>query len=311
MRVGVAGLGVAGTLHLEGYLADPRAVVVAVADADSGRLAGAPVGARRYPSAEAMLATEELDAVSICTPPNSHSAAVRLAVQRRIAVLCEKPLARSAAEARPMVEQAAAGGVLLACALAHRYFPPTARLREVVAEGRLGRITGFHNRFAVDYTGGRLAWKWNPAVSGGGVLLDAATHSVDLFRFLVGEVAGVQGMAQHINPLFAPVEDGAALLLSSADGAFGQVAVDWTTPLKRYSLELYGTRGEAAVSFDPARLTLGLPEGTETVDFPGETSTGRFRHLIRHFVSAVAGECPLGVTGADGLRALDVVEAIR
>jgi predicted dehydrogenase len=308
LRVGIAGLGVAGSLHLDGYLADARAAVAAVADPSPARRATAPAGVRAYASATEMLEAETLDVVSICTPPDSHAALVMRAVEQGAAVLCEKPLARSAAEARPLVEAAAARGVLFGCALAHRFFPPTARLRELVAEGRLGRITGFCNRFAVAYTPGRFDWKWDPSLSGGGVLPDAATHAVDLFRFLVGEVAGVQGMVQHIDPGFAPVEDGAAMLLRSAEGAFGLVAVDWTTPIKRYSLEVYGTRGEAAVGFEPAALTLRLPGGTQTLDFPGETSTGRFRHLIRHFLGAAAGEHPLAVAGADGLRALEVVE---
>ncbi len=311
IRVGVAGLGVAGSLHLDGYLADPRAAVVAVADANPARRAAVPTGVRTYASAEEMLEAEALDAVSICTPPDSHPGAIRLAIGHGTAILCEKPLARSASEAWPLVEEAAARDVLLGCALAHRFFPPTARLAELVQAGRLGRITGFVNRFAVDYTAGRIPWKWNPEVSGGGVLTDTATHSADLFRFLVGEVAGVQGMIQHTDSRFAPVEDGAAMLLRTAAGAFGLVVADWTTPVKRYSLEVYGTLGEAAVSFEPARLTVHLADCVETTEFPGETSTGRFRHLVRHFLDAVAGTATLSVTGADGLRALEVVEAAR
>ncbi len=228
LRVGVVGLGTAGRLHLEGYRADPRAEVVGVADVNPHALrAAAAAGLPTFATAHELLTRVSVDALSICTLPDTHVAMGLEAFERGAAVLCEKPLARSAAEARALVEAAESHGLPLACAFAHRFFPPTAQLAAAVASGRLGRVTGVINRFAVDYTDLRGPWKWDPGIAGGGALLDAATHAVDLVRFLAGEVAAVCGaVVQHVDSRFAPVEDGATLLLSTAAGAFGVVAAD-------------------------------------------------------------------------------------
>ena len=137
-----------------------------------------------------MLATVELDAVVVCTPPDSHPTIVLEAIAAGKAVLCEKPLAITVGAARAMVAAAASVGVLFAMATKFRFVDDVIEARGLVESGVVGEIIQLENTFASRV---EMSTRWNadPTVSGGGVLIDNGTHSVDIARAFLGPIREV------------------------------------------------------------------------------------------------------------------------
>src|SRR5439155_11177889 len=142
--------------------------------------------------------------------------------------------------------------------------------------------------------------------SGGGVLMDTSIHSIDLFRFLAGEIVRVRSLRKTFIPSVEGVEDTAALLLESESGAIGVIEASWDTPYSANIVEIYGERGAAVVDYDAAPIRYRL-EGESDWQRPELDRMDRFERELRHFVAAVRGLEALSVTGEDGLRAIEVV----
>jgi len=307
-RIGIIGTGGISYSHMRPYAADERVELVGMVDVDQARAqrAADEFGARAYGDAAAMLEAERPDAVSVCTPPVAHKAAAIECLKRGVHVFCEKPLAYNAREAREMVEAATDRGVLLMTAFCHRFHEPVVKAKELIARGRLGRILMYRNRF-----GGRInmegRWFGEKAIAGGGALLDTSIHSVDLFRFLVGEVAEVSAIADTLVQRI-DVEDSAAMVLRSADGAIGAIDAGWSTPYGVNVIEIYGEKGAAIVDYDRNQLRYRTDnmKGWRTVKPKGPD---RFTLEIRHFVDCVRGASQPQVTGEDGLKAQRIIEA--
>jgi predicted dehydrogenase len=307
-RIGVIGTGGISYSHMRPYATDECVELVGMVDVDQTRAqrAADEFGARAYGDPDAMIEAERPDAVSVCTPPVAHRAAAIACLTRGVHVLCEKPLAYNVQEARDMVDAAAQHRVLLMTAFCHRFHEPVMKAKELIARGRLGRILMYRNRF-----GGRISmegrWFGEKATAGGGALLDTSIHSADLFRFLVGEVAAVSAIADTLVQRI-DVEDSAAMVLRSADGAIGVIDAGWSTPYGVNVIEIYGETGAAIVDYDRNQLryrTDGM-KGWRTVKPKGPD---RFTLEIRHFVDCVRGIARLLVTGEDGLQAQRIIEA--
>ncbi len=314
LRVALIGAGGIGRVHLGAWASVPEVEMVAVVDTDEQRAqeAAQQAAAEAFTDHEQMLAAIEPAAVDVCTPPARHREPTEAALQAGAHVICEKPLAAAPADARAMVGTAADAGKLLMTALCHRFHPPIVRVHELVEAGQFGRVCMFRNRFAGPFAGVEDVWFSQPEVSGGGCLMDTSVHSVDLFRFLVGEVARAEGVGLTISGKLRPgVEDTAAMLLVSESGAIGTIEASWTLPAGVNVVELYGTKGVAFVHYwdgQQSRFRLEGMEGFQPLPEEGD----RFVGELTHFVAAIRGACPLAVTGHDGLRAVEVVyEAYR
>jgi UDP-N-acetylglucosamine 3-dehydrogenase len=309
LRIGLVGAGGIGKAHLNAWKSVADAKVVAIADVDAARAeaAAAEIGARACAGHEEMLAAGGLDAVDVCTPPVFHAEPVKAALAAGLNVLCEKPLAEGPVAAREMVAAARESGRLLMTAFCHRFHPPVVALRRLIDEGKMGEIRMMRNRFAGPFAGIEDVWFSNPGISGGGCLMDTSVHSVDLFRFLAGEVTRVEGAGVRINPKLAEgVEDTAAMLLQSEGGAIGIIEASWALPAGTNSVEVYGTKGVAFVRYWevlPSEYRLDGMDGFEPLPEEGD----RFVGELTHFAAACRGECELAVTGFDGLRAVEVI----
>lgn len=315
IRVAVVGAGGIGGTHLTAYRQSGLAEIVAVADpvSEAAQARAEAFGCRAYADYREMLAQEQPQAISICTPPSLHREIAVDALERGIAVLCEKPLARTVEEGRAMVEAAERTRGILMTALCHRFHPAVRTLKRLIDEGRLGRLVHFHNRFAFKFVGVEGRWFVQPEVAGGGILIDTAVHSVDLFRFLVGDIASAFAQLQTRLPGLA-VEDSAVLHVRSTpqgnDGAVvdGVIECSWVTPVSEAAVWLYGTQGEAIVDYNAACLRYRLEGDAAWTDVPDQ-DPNRFVGEITHFLDCVIrGEQP-AVDGHEGLRALEVLEA--
>jgi UDP-N-acetylglucosamine 3-dehydrogenase len=310
LNVAVIGCGGIGGTHLTRWSEVSGAQVAVVCDVDAAAAtrAASEFDAEAHTDWRAVMELRGLTAVDICTPPDEHTPIALAALNAGLHVLCEKPLARTAAEARRVVDLAEERNLRLMTGFCHRFDPMIVFAKELVDNDDLGRIVMFRSRLSGHFETIDTQWFADPEVSGGGVLLDMAIHGIDLFRHLAGEVVSATGQFSTVNPRLS-VEDSAALVLKGEKGAIGVVEASWSTPGGRNILELYGTAGSCFVDYDEGRVRyktadMAVWETRET------GAPDRFQREISHFVDAVRGLQPLLVTGHDGLRALEIVEMI-
>ncbi|MFD2082844.1 Predicted dehydrogenase [Actinopolymorpha cephalotaxi] len=308
-RIGVVGTGSIGRAHLNAYRragVDP----VAVADVDAAAIeaVAAEFGATAYTDIAAMLADADLDAISVCTPPSTHQVLAVQALEAKVAVLCEKPMARTVDECALMVEAAHVNRTLLTVGFCHRFQPEIEAMKAAIADGRIGTALTFRNRFSGPLDGVESSWFSRPAISGGGVLMDTCVHSIDLIRYLFGEIDQVRALTATTATSRGPaleVEDSAVLSLQSTDGVLGVIEASWRTAPGEAVVTVSGTHGRLHLDYATMRLTEVDVDGNESVvEVTGED---RFTRQARHFLSCVAGTAQPRVTPTDGARAIAVL----
>lgn len=309
LRVGVVGAGVIGRTHLNAYRAAGTAPV-AVTDVDpaAAEAAAAEFGLTAYPSVAAMLGEAELDAVSICTPPAGHLETAVQALRAGVAVLCEKPMARTVEECEAMISAAEEGGALLTVGFCHRFQPEVEAMRSLITEGRIGDVLTFRNRFSGPLDGVEKRWFSQPDIAGGGVLMDSSIHSVDIFRYLIGEIdratAVTATTATDRGPALS-VEDSAVLAVRSSGGVVGVIEASWRTSPGEAVISVSGTQGR--LEMDYATMTLSLIDTDQKCSAVPVPEGDRFARQARQFLECVATGAEPRVTARDGARAVAVL----
>ena len=308
VRIGIIGAGGMGGAHAHAYAQDPRALVCAVMDSDPARAQALAdkLQAAAYGSLPEMLCRERPHLVSVCTPPGGHLAATLGALQSGCHVLCEKPLARSGGEAARMVSAARRARRLLVTAFCHRFHEPVVIAREWIAKGVIGQVLQFRNRFAgwIPMEG---RWFSDPALAGGGSIIDTSIHSIDLFRYLVGDPATVSARtATMVQPI--KVEDSSLVLLQTAEGAIGSIEACWSSPVSGAVIEIYGCQGTIIVDYGEPGPRY-LRRGGKRWRRVRAAGPDRFVMQARHMLDCVTGVRQPLVTGEDGLWAARVADA--
>jgi predicted dehydrogenase len=310
-RVGVIGLGGIGRTHIASWKAN-GVTPVAFADAvtQAIEVAVAEHGGEGFSSGLDLIGSGSVDIVSICTPPASHRELAIAAAKAGIAVLCEKPLARSLEDAKAVAEAVETSGTLFSVGFCHRFEPAIERLKAMIDAGDLGEIMTFRNRFGGLMANAHETWFSDPEISGGGALADTSIHSIDLFRHLVGEPVQVQAMTSTRETEHGPalaVEDTGVITLRTNEGAIGVIESSWRTPPGEWTVTVYGTKGTAIVDYGDETFRVIRADGTvETVEVE---SGSRFDHEVAHFLACWQGEAELRVTVRDGLEANRVLDA--
>lgn len=321
LRIGIIGCGQMGRIHATGYR-KAGAQVVAVADlrGEAARTLAADLNCTAYEDYHAMLAAERLDAVSVATPPAMHRENVAAVARAGIPIFCEKPLAEGLASARALVAGVAEMGTPFMVGFFHRFHEPLVKLKSLVEAGAFGRPVTIRSRFSVMATADRRPWIKNPAIAGGGAMMDTAVHSLDIVRFLTGaEVATVQAVTLGApgQPLTAgaphqTMEETAVVVLQGRNGDLGIVEAYGAAPFRGYELWLQGSKGEAVVGWHPPSLrvrTVDQPEWQE-VAVQATDAYDRFYGGIAYFVECLrCGRRPDLATGEDGVRAIELAEA--
>jgi predicted dehydrogenase len=310
-RVGVIGLGSIGRTHIASWKAN-GVNPVAFADAVPAALEStvAEHGGEAFSDGIALIESGKVDIVSICTPPLFHRDLAIAAAEAGVAVLCEKPLARTLEDAEAIVNAVQESGILFSVGFCHRFEPAIEKLKAMIEAGELGEIITFRNRFGGLMANAHETWFSNPAISGGGALADTSIHSIDLFRHLVGEPQSVQAVTGTRETEHGPaldVEDSGVIILRTANGELGVIESSWRTPPGEWTVTIYGTKGTAIVDYGTGAFRMIQPDGTaEDVDLdPGS----RFDREFAHFLACWRGEADPRVTVRDGLAANQVLDA--
>jgi len=219
-RGGIIGCGYFGQIQLEAWRRMPEAEIVAACDVDIERARqSAP---RAYSSAEEMLAREDLHFVDIATRPESHLALVELAASRKLAVICQKPMAPTWSEAVAMVRAAESAGIRLMIHENWRWQPWYREAQRLIQRGDIGQPVSYRFRFRKRDGAGAAPYAHQPYFRQMPRLLiyETLVHHIDTARFLFGDVTAVCAEGRRINPLIAG-EDQALLIMTHASGLKG------------------------------------------------------------------------------------------
>ncbi len=174
----------------------------------------------------------DIDVVDIVTPNDSHAEIAIAAAKAGKHVICEKPLARTVAEAKAMLDAVQAAKVIHMVAFNYRRTPAVALAHKYIAEGRIGKILNFRGTYLQDWSAdpnSPLSWRFSKKIAGSGTLGDIGTHVVDMARYLVGEIQAVNAMTKTYiptRPLQAGGVDKLGAAEKSTDGPRGVVDVD-------------------------------------------------------------------------------------
>ena len=266
-----------------------------------------PYGVRVYTSLEEALADAAVQAVYVATPVSLHAPQTIAALRAGKHVLCEKPVAMHYAEAQTMVAAAREAGRVLGIAYYRRCYPKLQRARVLLAQGVIGRpvLAEINCHDWVQAEEGRVQWRLDPALAGGGPLYDIASHRIDVLNFLFGIPRRVAGLVSNVVNQSA-VEDAATVLIDYENGVRGVVDVRWHTRVPRDEFRIIGTEGEM-------RLT---PLNGQGLEHPGGSENlpvHRNLHYpcVENFVSAVLEGAPLLSSGESAIWTDWVTEQVR
>ena len=331
VRIAVAGAGMIGKRHLEEVDASPDAELASIVDpGPAGPEAAERFRVPLYRSPAELFARDRPDGVILATPNRAHVDGGLECVAAGVPVLVEKPVGDTIEGATRLVEAGEVAGVPVLTGHHRNYSPIMAKAREVVHSGRLGPIVAvvgtalFHKPDDYFDVGG--GWRREP---GGGPILLNLIHEVNNLQSLVGDVVRVQATTSNATRGF-PVEDTAAMVFTFANGALGTFLLSDTAASARsweqtaqentsyptYPDEdcyhLAGTTGSLSIPTMRLRTYPGTrswwePFDSSTVDLE---RSDPLAHQIEHFAAVIRGEAEPICSGRDGLKSLQVVDAV-
>lgn len=327
IRIAIAGCGAISELYYAPVLAmlarQGKVELTYAVDPQQGR---AKVVAKEFPEARCVSSLEEVDdrfvdLAIVASPPGFHAAQTAWMLERETAVLCEKPMAMSYAEAEQMVRLADAKNTLLAVGLFRRFFPSNDAIRRMIAEAPLGRVV--HVEVS---EGGRFNWParstsfFDRRQSGGGVLADLGVHSLDLLCWWLGMPVRME----YEDDAMGGLEANCRLQMEFASGATATMRLTrdleipnhtsiqfergWAShgPAEADKLEVrFSGVQDLALKSDLKRLH---GSGATAKTSPVLTYHQSFTHQLNNMIGAMRGEEPLAITGASALSSAKIID---
>ncbi|MBR6570653.1 MAG: Gfo/Idh/MocA family oxidoreductase [Clostridia bacterium] len=337
IRIGVIGVGSIAREHLNAYKKNPYVEIYALCDINAELLASraAEFGVERtFTNCEDMLKLPEIDAVSVCTWNCAHAPCAIAALNAGKHVLCEKPMAMNAQEARAMMEAAERNGKLLMIGFVRRFGNDCDILKDLIVNDQFGEIY-YAKATYLRRNGNPGGWFGDKSRSGGGPLIDLGVHVIDLARYLLGcpkpvsvygatfrklgNRPGVKGGKAYLSArandtTICDVEDLATALIRFDNGAVVSVEASFSLNILKDvgSIELFGTKAGAKI--DPELEMYSEMNGYMTnVTLTNPTALsfdGLFAREIDHYVDCVRLGLPCRSPAEDGLMLMKILDAI-
>ena len=309
VRVGILGCGRIAQTHLQALGTLPEAKLTAAVEsrAAAGEAVAAEHKCKLFTDYKEPAIADLVDAVIICTPPNTHYPIAKHFLEKGIHVLCEKPLTIASSEATELVKLADSKDAVLMMASKFRYVDDIIKAKAIIEAGILGRIILYENSFCSKIG---MADRWNASkpVSGGGVLIDNGSHSADIARYLLGPISQVQAQT-GIPTQGLEVEDTVRVQFMTQRGILGTFDLSWsiTKDSKNY-IQVYGSEGTLQVGWKGSRYcqdgsSKWIPFGT------GYDKTRSFASQHANFIASLKGKDKPLITAEDSLASVQVVEA--
>lgn len=336
LKVGIIGCGSIAAVHIAAYQNNPNVELYALCDIDQARLdaAAAACGvARKFTRCEDMVALSELDMVSVCTWNSAHAPCTIAALKAGKHVLCEKPMAMSAREARQMQEAAQAAGKLLMIGFVRRFGNDCALLEDLIGQDVFGELY-YAKASYLRRKGSPGGWFGDKSRSGGGPLIDLGVHIIDLVRYLMGnpkpvsaygatfhklgdrkaikDGAGYTAAGAKAEDVF-DVEDLACAMVRFEGGA--TISIDASFSLNAAGseqFEIFGTKAGAKVSpeLEIFTDTKGYLSNIRLASPTALDFNGLFQKEIDHYVNCVKTGAPCKAPACDGIALMKILDAI-
>src|SRR5687767_3974962 len=330
VRLGIAGLGNMGKFHadylLQGKVA--RCELTAVSSTSPARLE-AYRQLKTFESAEKMIHSGAIDAILIATPHYQHTTLGIAALQRGVHVLVEKPISVHKADCERLIAANKDNKLVFAAVFQMRTEPRFKKLKSLLTNRELGEVTRvnwiitdwFRTETYYASGGWRATWKGE----GGGALLNQCPHNLDILTWLVGAPSKVRGFCQLGRFHNIEVEDNVTAYLEWPNGATGVFITSTGEAPGSNRLDIVGERGKLGVENQTISFTrneTSMLEFSKTskagfakpdvwnIDVPYDTTAGQHHLLTQNFVGAILDGAPLVAPGSEGIRSVELANAI-
>lgn len=325
LKVAVIGCGsIARHRHLIEYAAHPEVEITAVCDIVAKRASevAEQYNAKAYTSYEELFATEEINAVSVCTPNYLHAPISIAALNAGCHVLCEKPMATSREEAEQMIVAAEKNNKKLMIAHNQRFVPSHVKARQLIESGEIGKIYSFRTAFGHGgpetwSADGKDSWFFKKDKAFIGAMGDLGVHKADLLRFLLGEeFVEAASFVETSAKENTDVDDNAVFILKTESGVIGTLAASWAYNAgEDNSTIIYGEKAILRLEDDPNYSLVAQYSNGEVVryqlgkiqsnDEGGQKNT----HVIENFVQSITEDKVPPISGEEGKKSLEVILA--
>ncbi len=266
--------------------------------------------ARWYDNADALIADDDVDAVYIATPPDSHmDYTLRVAAAGK-PVYVEKPMARTGDECEHMVQACAAAGVPLFVAYYRRSLPIHDKVRTLLADGAIGTPRFTTIRHVGAFGPGAVGWRLIPEVAGkGGLFHDLASHQLDLLDYLLGPIEPADGVALNLGGHY-DCDDTVTAAWQHADGVAGAGAWCFVADgnLQSEDMEIVGTEGRLGFTAFALNEPIRLQQGARVQEIAVEPPEHVQQPLIQRVVDDLRGRDTCPSTGVSALRTARVMD---
>ena len=309
MRFGIVGAGRIAESYLAAFKTVNCATLTAIADVQPGaaKAMSEKTGCLSFASHREMIESRAIDAVIVSTPPATHEEICVDFLDCKIPVLCEKPVSLSGESARLIRRKSREHKTAFTMASKFRYAADVVRARKIVESDILGEIILFENTF-MSYVNMAARWNSNSDVSGGGVLIDNGTHSIDIMRYFLGPLSSIHVVAgiklQKLN-----VEDTVHATIRAQSGATGRIDLSWSINKQCDDyIAIYGSKGTLRVGW---KGSFYRQDGSaDWVQFgQGYDKVQAFRAQIENFSRSVQGLEALVIDADDAVASVDVIQS--
>jgi predicted dehydrogenase len=324
LNVGVIGVGTIGKQHLQGYTDNPKVKVIAISDVNMAvaKSVASDFGVKKFfKDYSDLLDLDEVDAVSVCTPPFAHAEITCDAARAGKHVLCEKPMAMNANESEKMVEACRQAGVKLGiCSSRSRFNAAVESAREYVQAGKLGKV--YYVRSSNFRRRGRPGldilreskWFLDSSKAGGGSLIDLGCYDLDVILYILGspQPVAVSAMTfrgvgdQPTSDVIYDVEEHASLMVRFKDGLLATVDTAWASNMDRgEGIVLFGTGGGLKVEGFTFYTEQEGKQVAIQVDLPVQWRE-RFKFIDDFLIACLEDRSPK-TPGEDGLKVMQII----
>jgi UDP-N-acetylglucosamine 3-dehydrogenase len=298
LQVGVIGTGFWGKNQARVLASLDSTKLVAVCDANTSaaQSVGAQFNVEYETDISHFLARKDIDAVTICTPTVTHKQIADQALTAGKHVMVEKPMTNTVSEARELLKLAERKGLRLMPGHIERFNPAVSYLKNLIDTGKLGRATLLI---------ARRVGRWPERIGDVGVVRDTAIHDIDLARYILND--DVSSVYARTGSMRHTKEDYAEIMLQFKNGGTAFIDANWLTPRKTRKLIVTGS--DATVQLDYITQELWIEESDKVVE-PSIERKEPLTMELTHFTQSILNDHPFNVSGMDGLRAVEICEAV-
>jgi UDP-N-acetylglucosamine 3-dehydrogenase len=298
LGVAVIGTGFWGKNHARVYkeLASTELVAICDVNADRAKSVADQFGAKAYTSNARMLKNEKIEAVSVCTWSTNLAQEALKALKAGKHVLVEKPMATNTKQAEKLLETAEKNDLHLTVGFLMRFIPGLQHIREAVENKKIGELV---------CAAAKRVSQWPERIGDVGVVKDMAIHDIDVMRYISNEdpitVYAKAGSMRH-----RKFEDYAQIMLTYKDGKSAFIESNWLTPYKTRTLTVTGSDAIMRLDYITQELWIEEPKENLQPRYPWQEP---LKLELQHFADCISEKKKPLITGADGLKALQIAEA--